>query len=72
LSSGNWTAYFLPLAGFGAVALLVTFFFPRDPGPRQQAIPASDGESPAASPIKSPTTCSIKSPTISNKKLEPV
>ena len=28
LSSGNWTAYFLPLAGFGAVALLVTFFFP--------------------------------------------
>jgi len=72
LSSGNWTAYFLPLAGFGAVALLVTFFFPRDPGPRQQALPASDGESPAASPIKSPTTCSIKSPTISNKKLEPV
>ena len=43
-----------------------------DPGPRQQAIPASDGESPAASPIKSPTTCSIKSPTISTKKLEPV
>ena len=28
LSKGNWTAYFLPLAGFGAVALLVTFFFP--------------------------------------------
>jgi len=64
LSKGDWTAYFLPLAGFGAIALLVTFFFPRDPGPRQHPLPSSDGESPSSSPIKSPKA--------TNKKLEPV
>jgi len=64
LSKGNWTAYFLPLAGFGAVALLVTFFFPRDPCPRQQPVPTSEPETPSCSPVKSPK--------VDNKKLDAV
>jgi len=39
LDATGWSGYFYSLAGFGAVAVIVNVFFPRNPGPVQQKTP---------------------------------